>query len=254
MSELLHIDRVYKSFPGTGSVLNGVNLKVSRGEVACLVGRSGSGKTTLLRCINHLEGIDGGAIWLDGESVGYKLKDGKFHQRHEKEICRMRSHVGMVFQQFNLFSHKTALENVIEGPIQVRGLPKKRASEAGRALLAKVGLGDKLFAYPRELSGGQQQRVAIARALAMEPKLLLFDEPTSALDPALVGEVLEVMRDLAAEGMTMIVVTHELKFAEEVGDNLVFMEDGDIVASGKPRTLLNNPTDPKLRGFLSLHE
>lgn len=248
---LLSIQEVWKSF-GDHAVLKGVSLEVQRGQVACLIGRSGSGKTTLLRCVNHLERFDSGSIWVDGESVGYELRGAEFHERREADICRMRSQVGMVFQQFNLFSHKTALQNVIEGPIRVRGLNRATAEALGRELLERVGLGGKLHSYPRQLSGGQQQRVAIARALAMDPKLILFDEPTSALDPELVGEVLGVMRELANDGMTMLVVTHELGFARDVADIVVFMHDGEILEQGRPERVLSDPQHPALRSFLSL--
>ena len=214
---------------GRLQVLRGIDLEVARQEVMCIIGPSGSGKSTLLRCINHLEKINAGRLWVDGELVGYRQQGGKLHELREREICAKRAEIGMVFQQFNLFPHKTALENVIEAPIRVKGLSKARATVLASELLYRTGLSDKADAYPKQLSGGQQQRVAIARALAMQPKLMLFDEPTSALDPELVGDVLAVMRDLATSGMTMIVVTHEMGFAREVGDTLVFMDEGTVV-------------------------
>jgi polar amino acid transport system ATP-binding protein len=217
----------------------------------CVIGPSGSGKSTLLRCINHLEKINAGRLWVDGELVGYRQHGGKLYELREREICAKRAEIGMVFQQFNLFPHMTALENVTEAPIRVKGMPKVRATELARELLYRVGLQDKALAYPKQMSGGQQQRVAIARALAMQPKLMLFDEPTSALDPELVGEVLAVMRDLAASGMTMIVVTHEMGFAREAGDTLVFMDDGVVVESGRPREVLADPQRDRTRSFLA---
>jgi polar amino acid transport system ATP-binding protein len=217
----------------------------------CIIGPSGSGKSTFLRCINHLEKIDAGRLWVDGALVGYRQHGDKLHELPDKEVAARRRDIGMVFQRFNLFPHMTALENVIEAPIQVRGAARAAARERGRELLERVGLGDKVSSYPNQLSGGQQQRVAIARALAMEPKLMLFDEPTSALDPELVGEVLDVMRDLARDGMTMVVVTHEMGFAREVGDTLVFMDDGVIVEAGDPREVLTNPQQTRTKAFLS---
>ena len=217
----------------------------------CLLGPSGSGKSTFLRCINHLEKIDAGRLSVDGELVGYREAGGKLHELRDAEVCRKRSEIGMVFQRFNLFPHMTALENVVEAPVQVKNLGRREAAERGRALLERVGLADKLDTYPAQLSGGQQQRVAIARALAMEPKLMLFDEPTSALDPELVGEVLEVMRRLAEEGMTMVVVTHEIGFAREVGDTVAFMDDGVIVETGRPREVFEQPRHERTRSFLS---
>jgi polar amino acid transport system ATP-binding protein len=219
--------------------------------VMCVIGPSGSGKSTLLRCINHLEKINAGRLWVDGELVGYREHAGKLYELRDREICAKRAEIGMVFQQFNLFPHMTALENVTEAPIRVKGMPKARATELARELLHRVGLRDKADAYPKQMSGGQQQRVAIARALAMQPKLMLFDEPTSALDPELVGEVLAVMRDLAASGMTMIVVTHEMGFAREAGDTLVFVDDGVVVESGHPRDVLANPQRDRTRSFLA---
>jgi polar amino acid transport system ATP-binding protein len=232
-------------------VLRGINLEVARGEVMCIVGPSGGGKSTLLRCINHLEKIDGGRLWVDGELVGYRQNGGKLYELREREVCAKRAEIGMVFQRFNLFPHMTALQNVIEAPIRVKGVPRAEASELARQLLERAGLKDKVDAYPNQLSGGQQQRVAIARALAMKPKLMLFDEPTSALDPELVGEVLDVMRDLARSGMTMVVVTHEMGFAREVGDTLVFMDQGLVIEAGGPRDVLGNPQHERTQAFLS---
>ena len=247
---LVSIRNVRKTF-GDNEVLKSVDLEVSKGEVVCLIGRSGSGKTTLLRCINHLEPVDSGVIKVDGQYVGYREANHALVELPERKVAVNRREVGIVFQQFNLFPHMTVLENVLEGPIKVRRAARAEAQAQGRALLERVGMADKRDAYPSQLSGGQQQRVAIARALAMRPKLMLFDEPTSALDPELVGEVLDVMRSLAADGMTMIVVTHELRFAEEVGHRIVFMEGGRIVESGPPRQLLRNPQTPGLSAFLS---
>jgi polar amino acid transport system ATP-binding protein len=241
---------VYKRF-GRLEVLRGVSMDVARGEVVVLIGASGSGKTTFLRCINHLERLDGGRIYVDGQLVGYREKNGRLMEDSEQEVARKRAAIGMVFQRLNLFPHLSALGNVIEAPIRVRKTPRKEAEEAGRELLAKVGLADKLRAYPSQLSGGQQQRVAIARALAMEPKLMLFDEPTSALDPELVGEVLDVMKSLAREGMTMIVVSHEMGFAREVADRMVFMDEGVIVEEGPPEEMFLRPLQPRTRAFLS---
>lgn len=231
--------------------LTDVTLDVMPGEVVCIVGPSGSGKTTFLRCINQLERIDAGSLYLDGELVGYRVEDGIVHRLSESEIARQRRVTGMVFQRFNLFPHMTALENVIEGPLHVLRRPKEQAVAEARALLTRVGLESKAESYPAQLSGGQQQRVAIARALAMHPKLMLFDEPTSALDAELVGEVLAVMRNLAGTGMTMVVVTHELNFAREVADKVVFMAEGRVVEVGTPRQVLDNPSEPRTRAFLS---
>ena len=217
----------------------------------CLLGPSGSGKSTLLRCINHLEPIDAGRIYVDDELVGYREQGGRLYELRDREICRKRSEIGMVFQSFNLFPHLNALENVAEAPIRVKRRSRGAAREQAREQLARVGLGDRCESYPRQLSGGQQQRVAIARALAMDPKLMLFDEPTSALDPELVGDVLAVMRDLARQGMTMIVVTHEIGFAREVADTAVFMDGGVTVESGPPRELLERPQHERTRAFLS---
>jgi polar amino acid transport system ATP-binding protein len=217
----------------------------------CIIGPSGSGKSTFLRCINHLEKIDSGRLSVNGHLVGYREKADRLHELRDREVAAQRREIGMVFQRFNLFPHMTALENVIEAPTQVRRIPKEEARQRGAELLERVGLGDRIHNYPNQLSGGQQQRVAIARALAMEPKLMLFDEPTSALDPELVGEVLDVMRGLAASGMTMIVVTHEMGFAREAGDTLVFMDDGVVVEAGAPREVLTNPQHPRCQAFLS---
>jgi polar amino acid transport system ATP-binding protein len=236
---------------GANEVLRGVDLEVARGEVMCVIGPSGSGKTTLLRCINHLEKIHAGRLEVDGELVGYEERDGKLYELRERDVARKRSEIGMVFQHFNLFPHMTVLGNIVEAPIRVRGASKDAATEKARQLLEQVGLAGRENAYPRQLSGGQQQRVAIARALAMEPKLMLFDEPTSALDPELVGEVLAVMRDLATSGMTMFVVTHEMGFAREVGDRLVFMDGGVVVESGTPREVIDSPQHERTRAFLS---
>ncbi len=241
---------VHKRF-GRLEVLRGIDLSVARQEVMCIIGPSGSGKSTLLRCVNHLEKINAGRLWVDGELVGYRQQGGKLYELREREICAKRAEIGMVFQHFNLFPHMTVLDNVTEAPVRVKGVPKAQAAGLARELLEQVGLLDKAAAYPRQLSGGQQQRVAIARALAMRPKLMLFDEPTSALDPELVGDVLAVMRDLAASGMTMLVVTHEMGFAREVGDTLVFMDEGVVVESGPPREVLASPQHERTRTFLS---
>jgi polar amino acid transport system ATP-binding protein len=247
---MVRAERVHKRF-GRLEVLRGISLEVGRGEVMCIIGPSGSGKSTFLRTINHLEKINSGRLWVDGELVGYRERGGKLHELRDSEVARHRTEIGMVFQRFNLFPHKTALDNVIEAPRLVRGVPKGQAVAEATALLERVGLADKLASYPSQLSGGQQQRVAIARALAMAPKLMLFDEPTSALDPELVGDVLDVMRGLAADGMTMIVVTHEIGFAREVADKLVFMDEGVIVEAGEPRAVLANPRHERTRSFLS---
>jgi polar amino acid transport system ATP-binding protein len=247
---MVQAQAVHKRF-GRNEVLKGITLSVDRGEVMCLLGPSGSGKSTFLRCINHLEQINSGRLSVDGELVGYREAGDKLHELHEREVARKRAEIGMVFQHFNLFQHMTALENVTLAPIRVAGLGRAQARERASSLLNRVGLGDKLDAYPVALSGGQQQRVAIARALAMEPKLMLFDEPTSALDPELVGDVLDVMRALARDGMTMIVVTHEMGFAREVADSVVFMDAGAVVESGKPADVLSNPQHERTRAFLS---
>ncbi|RVW00533.1 amino acid ABC transporter ATP-binding protein [Rhodococcus spongiicola] len=247
---MLQADRVCKNY-GALQVLRGVSLEIERGQVLCLVGPSGSGKSTFLRCINHLERVNAGRLYVDGKLVGYAEHGGKLHELTPRAAARQRREIGMVFQHFNLFPHRTALENIIEAPILVRKIPRAKAVERARDLLARVGLVDKADAYPAQLSGGQQQRVAIARALAMDPKLMLFDEPTSALDPELVGEVLSVMKHLAQEGMTMVVVTHEIGFAREVADQLVFMDAGVVVESGEPRELLANPQQDRTKAFLS---
>ena len=247
---MVKAEAVHKSF-GLSHVLKGIDLEVNPREVFCLVGPSGSGKSTFLRCINHLEKINAGRLYVDGRLVGYRQQGDKLYELKEKEVSAQRRDIGMVFQRFNLFPHMTALENVMEAPVQVKRETKAAARERAQQLLDRVGLGDRTGHYPAQLSGGQQQRVAIARALAMQPKLMLFDEPTSALDPELVGEVLDVMRDLAADGMTMIVVTHEMGFAREVGDSLVFMDDGVVVESGHPREVLTNPRHERTKSFLS---
>ena len=241
---------VWKSF-GTLDVLKGINLEMNKGEVTCLIGPSGSGKSTFLRCVNHLEKVTAGRLYVDGELIGYREKNGALHEISEKEAALQRREVGMVFQNFNLFGHRTALENIIEAPIHVKGMNPEAAKKRAMELLEQVGLANKAEAYPVQLSGGQQQRVAIARAVAMDPKLMLFDEPTSALDPELVGEVLRVMRELAASGMTMLVVTHEMAFAHEVADNVAFMSDGQIVEYGTPEQVLDNPQHERTKEFLS---
>jgi ABC-type polar amino acid transport system ATPase subunit len=243
-------ERVSKNF-GTNKVLRGISLEVDPGEVLCIVGPSGSGKSTFLRCINHLERVDGGRLSVDGQLVGYRQKGEKLYELKLKEAAFQRQEIGMVFQRFNLFPHLTAVENIILAPMRVKGLSKAKAVARAKELLERVGLGDKGAAYPAHLSGGQQQRVAIARALAMDPKLMLFDEPTSALDPELVGEVLDVMKELAKSGMTMIVVTHEMGFAREVADTLVFMDDGVVVEAGPPRQILSDPQHDRTKAFLS---
>src|SRR5467141_2945325 len=247
---MVKAEAVHKSF-GRLQVLQGIDLEVSPKEVLCMIGPSGSGKSTFLRCINHLEKIDAGRLSVDGELVGYQQRGNKLYELPDAEVCRKRSEIGMVFQHFNLFPHMTALDNLIDAPIRVKKESRTVAIDRGRQLLERVGLGEKVDAYPRQLSGGQQQRVAIARALAMQPKLMLFDEPTSALDPELVGDVLAVMRGLADDGMTMVVVTHEMGFAREVSDSLVFMDGGVIVEAGKPREILSNPQQERTRAFLS---
>ncbi|HEV7146808.1 MAG TPA: amino acid ABC transporter ATP-binding protein [Pedococcus sp.] len=240
---------VTKAFHGN-EVLKGIDMDVHKGEVVCLLGPSGSGKTTFLRCINQLETIDGGRIWVDGDLMGYADRDGHLHHLTDKQIAEQRREIGMVFQRWNLFPHLTALENIMEAPVQVKREKKSEVRERALALLEQVGLSDKPTAYPAQLSGGQQQRVAIARALAMKPKLMLFDEPTSALDPELVGEVLKVMRQLALDGMTMIVVTHEMSFAREVADRVVFMDAGVVVEQGRPSDVISNPQHERTRSFL----
>jgi ABC-type polar amino acid transport system ATPase subunit len=243
-------DCVSKSF-GSNEVLKSISLEVKRGEVMCLVGPSGSGKSTFLRCINHLEVVSSGRLSVDGELIGYREANGKLYEMHPREAAKQRRDIGMVFQKFNLFPHMTALENVMEAPLRVKGEPKANVKQRALGLLARVGLADRADYYPAHLSGGQQQRVAIARALAMEPKLMLFDEPTSALDPELVGEVLDVMKGLARDGMTMIVVTHEMGFAREVADSLVFMDGGVVVEAGDPTDVLTNPQHARTQAFLS---
>jgi polar amino acid transport system ATP-binding protein len=247
---MVQAEGVHKRF-GRLEVLKGITLEVQPGEVMCLLGPSGSGKSTFLRCINHLEKIHAGLLSVDGELVGYRQVGDRLHELREAEVARKRAEIGMVFQHFNLFPHMTALENVSCAPIRVKGVARGQARSHARELLDRVGLADKLDAYPAQLSGGQQQRVAIARALAMDPKLMLFDEPTSALDPELVGEVLEVMQQLARDGMTMIVVTHEIGFAREVADTVVFMDGGVVVESGKPAEVLSSPRHERTRAFLS---
>lgn len=247
---LVVAENVHKSF-GRLQVLKGIDLEVRHGEVMCIVGPSGSGKSTFLRCINHLEKLTAGRLWFNGELMGFRQKRGRLYELRDQEIAAQRRDIGMVFQQFNLFPHLTTLGNIIEAPIQVDKVPRAQAIERGKELLERVGLPDKADVHPEQLSGGQQQRVAIARALAMEPSLMLFDEPTSALDPELVGEVLDVMRDLARGGMTMVVVTHEMGFAREVGGSLVFMDDGMVVESGSPTDVLNDPQHERTRAFLS---
>jgi len=241
---------VHKAF-GSNEVLKGIDLDVAPGETVVVLGPSGSGKSTFLRCINHLETIDQGSIEVDGEQIGYRLRNGRLDRLSDREIARQRRKIGMVFQQFNLYPHMTALENVIEAPVGVHGQDRGEALRYARELLTRVGLEQKIDAYPRQLSGGQQQRVAIARALAIRPKLMLFDEPTSALDPELVGEVLATMRDLANQGLTMIVVTHEIGFAREAADRVVFMDGGHVIETGPPDEVLTNPSHPRTRSFLS---
>ncbi len=236
---------------GRLEVLKGVSLDVKRAEVVCIIGPSGSGKTTFIRCIHHLEKIDGGRIEVNGHLIGYREQNGKLIEDSERSIARQRAEIGMVFQRFNLFPHKTALENVIEAPVQVRGVPKRQAIQEAEELLRRVGLADKRDVYPGKLSGGQQQRVAIARALAMKPALILFDEPTSALDPEVIGEVLDVMKELALEGMTMIVVTHEMGFAREAADRVVMMDDGRIIEEGTPEHFFREPREERTKQFLS---
>ncbi len=247
---MVEADGVRKRY-GRLEVLRGIDLEVRKGAVMCIIGPSGSGKSTFLRCINHLEKVDGGRLTVDGQMVGYRESGGRLYELRDREVCQRRAEVGMVFQHFNLFPHMTVLDNVTIGPVRVKGEAKVSATRRAGELLDQVGLAEKSGAYPRQLSGGQQQRVAIARALAMQPKLMLFDEPTSALDPELVGDVLDVMRSLADKGMTMIVVTHEMGFAREVGDSLVFMDQGVIVESGPPREVLSNPVQERTQAFLS---
>ena len=246
---MVQASQVWKCF-GRLKVIRGVDLSVRRGEVVCIIGPSGSGKSTLLRCINHLERIDAGRIAIDGELVGYRQVGDTLRELDERAVARMRAEVGMVFQRFNLFGHLTALENVVEAPIRIKAMKKDVARQAGMQLLERVGLAERASFYPSQLSGGQQQRVAIARALAMSPKLILFDEPTSALDPELVGEVLVVMQELAEEGMTMVVVTHEMGFAKDVANRVVFMDEGRVVEEGAPEQVLEAPTMDRTRVFL----
>ena len=243
-------EQVHKSF-GSNHVLRGISLEVARGEVMCLVGPSGSGKSTFLRCINHLEKINSGRISVDGTLIGYRENHGKLYELSAREAAAQRVGIGMVFQRFNLFPHMTALQNVTIGMVRVQGINQSDAEIEAKKILERVGLGEKLGHYPAHLSGGQQQRVAIARSLAIKPNLMLFDEPTSALDPELVGEVLDVMKELASTGMTMIVVTHEMGFAREVADSLIFMDGGVVVESGKPVDVLNNPQEARTKSFLS---
>jgi polar amino acid transport system ATP-binding protein len=252
MSEpMVKAESVHKRF-GRLEVLKGVSLEIESGQVVCIIGPSGSGKSTFLRCINHLEKIDAGRLWVDGELVGYRQAGDKLYELRDSEICEDRAEIGMVFQSFNLFGHMTALENVIEAPVHVKKIRKRDAVAQGKVLLGRVGLGDKVDAYPAQLSGGQQQRVAIARALAMTPKLMLFDEPTSALDPELVGEVLDVMKSLAFDfKTTMIVVTHEMGFAREAADRVLMMDDGRIIEEGSPEHFFQAPTEERTKQFLS---
>lgn len=247
---MISAQNVHKSF-GQLEVLKGIDLEVQPGEVACLLGPSGSGKSTFLRCVNHLDKATAGRLYVDGELIGYREKNGTLYEISEKEAAEQRSDIGMVFQSFNLFPHRTVIENIIEAPVQVKKIPEETARARAIELLEDVGLASKANNYPVQLSGGQQQRVAIARAVAMDPKLMLFDEPTSALDPELVGEVLRVMKDLAAEGMTMLVVTHEMGFAREVADKVFFMDGGVVIESGSPAEVLDNPQQPRTKDFLA---
>ncbi len=247
---IMRATEVHKRF-GKLEVLKGVSLTVTKGETVCIIGPSGSGKTTFIRCVNHLEKIDAGRIEVNGRLIGYREENGRLHEDSERSIARQRTQIGMVFQRFNLFPHKTALENVIEAPVHVLGVRKEQAVEEARVLLTRVGLGDKFDTYPGKLSGGQQQRVAIARALAMKPAVMLFDEPTSALDPEVIGEVLAVMEELAHEGMTMIVVTHEMGFAREAADRVVMMDDGLIIEEGTPEHFFEAPEHERTKQFLS---
>ena len=247
---MISAQNVHKSF-GQLEVLKGINLEVQAGEVACLLGPSGSGKSTFLRCVNHLDKATAGRLYVDGELIGYREKNGTLYEISEKEAAEQRSDIGMVFQSFNLFPHRTVIENIIEAPVQVKKIPEETARARAMELLEDVGLASKANNYPVQLSGGQQQRVAIARAVAMDPKLMLFDGPTSALDPELVGEVLRVMKDLAAEGMTMLVVTHEMGFAREVADKVFFMDGGVVIESGSPAEVLDNPQQPRTKDFLA---
>jgi polar amino acid transport system ATP-binding protein len=250
MSAMVEVRSVHKSF-GALKVLRGIDLDVRTGEVTVVLGPSGSGKSTLLRTINHLEKVDSGSVSVDGSLVGYRRSGDKLYELREREVLKQRAHIGFVFQNFNLFPHLTVLENITEAPVSALKRPRQEVVASAELLLARVGLADKAAAYPKQLSGGQQQRVAIARALALEPKLLLFDEPTSALDPELVGEVLDVIKDLAHQGTTMIVVTHEIGFAREVADTVVFMDDGRIVEQGPPGEVLDHPGHERTKSFLS---
>lgn len=247
---MISAQNVHKSF-GSLNVLKGITLEVQPGEVACLLGPSGSGKSTFLRCCNHLEKVTAGRLYVDGDLIGYRERDGALYEISEKEAAAQRADIGMVFQQFNLFAHRTVLESIIEAPVHVKKQPVEQAKKRAMELLEQVGLAHKADAYPVQLSGGQQQRVAIARSVAMDPKLMLFDEPTSALDPELVGEVLRVMKELAAGGMTMLVVTHEMGFAREVADKIFFMDGGQVIESGTPQQVIDNPQHPRTQEFLS---
>jgi polar amino acid transport system ATP-binding protein len=249
-SPVLQVEHLSKQFSGV-PVLRDVSLSLGRGEVMCVLGPSGSGKSTLLRCVNHLERVDSGIIRVGGQVIGYHERHGRLHEMRDREVCAQRTSIGMVFQHFNLFGNMTALENVVEAPVQVKREKVEVVRDRARQLLNRVGLGDRMDYYPSRLSGGQKQRVAIARALAMEPTLMLFDEPTSALDPELVGEVLDVMKELAGSGMTMLVVTHEMGFAREVATSVAFMDGGVVVESGPPATVLDNPQHERTKAFLS---
>jgi polar amino acid transport system ATP-binding protein len=250
MSAMVDLKGVHKSF-GPSEVLKGVDLEVKAGSVTVILGPSGSGKSTLLRSINHLEKVDRGLVRIDGELIGYRRRGDKLHELRERDILHQRAQVGFVFQNFNLFGHLTALQNVVEAPVAAQRRKRREVEPEARELLARVGVGDKADVYPRRLSGGQQQRVAIARALALKPKVLLFDEPTSALDPELVGEVLDVIKELARDGATMLVVTHEIGFAREIADTVVFMDGGVVVESGPPYEVLDNPAHERTRAFIS---
>jgi polar amino acid transport system ATP-binding protein len=250
VTPVLRAEGVHKRF-GRLDVLRGIDLEVQRGEVMVIIGPSGSGKSTFLRCVNHLETIDAGRVYVDGALIGYRLRGDRVYELRDREVAVQRARIGMVFQRFNLFPHMTVLENVVEAPIRVKRVRRSVAESRARELLDRVGLADKVGAYPGQLSGGQQQRVAIARALAMDPTLMMFDEPTSALDPELVGDVLDVMKQLAGEGMTMVVVTHEMGFAREVGNQLVFMDAGVVVERGAPREVLASPQQARTKAFLS---
>ncbi|AIR90855.1 amino acid ABC transporter ATP-binding protein [Pseudomonas cremoricolorata] len=250
MSEAIRLRGIHKQFSGN-PVLKGIDLDIAAGSVTVILGPSGSGKSTLLRCINHLEKLDGGTVHVGDTLIGYQRKDQTLHELPEKRVAEQRQRIGMVFQQFNLFPHRTVLQNIVDAPLRIRGQKRAEVQARAMALLEQVGLAHRAQAWPRELSGGQQQRVAIARALAMQPEVMLFDEPTSALDPELVGEVLQVMKQLAHSGITMVVVTHEIGFAREVADNIVFMDQGQVVEAGDARRLLDNPQHPRLREFLA---